>query len=156
MKAYITNLIDFMLMSVYFVFFLCLFCLFVWFWFVSHIYWNVELFFFQIFSVCFFLLVVGFADTTTKDPDGSVVKDSDSYKAEQSFIYRYALAVLVYILVGQWLPPLNLIDQMHGSRTVLKIPKQCLWGFDKPFLDYEVLTSHFWTWQSYCKTDVPQ
>ena len=45
--------------------------------------------------------MVGFADTTTKDPDGSVVKDSGSYKAEQSIIYRYALAVLVYILVGQ-------------------------------------------------------
>ncbi|KAL8605996.1 hypothetical protein ACOMHN_040495 [Nucella lapillus] len=59
----------------------------------------------QVFSVCFFLLVVGFDKTTTKDPDGSVEKNAADYQAEQSFIYRYALAVLVYIVVGvvQWI-----------------------------------------------------
>ncbi|XP_076448752.1 meckelin-like [Babylonia areolata] len=58
----------------------------------------------QIFTVCFFLVVVGFDKTTTKDPDGSVEKTSEDYQAEQSIIYRYALAVLVYIIVAvvQW------------------------------------------------------
>ncbi|KAK7460326.1 hypothetical protein BaRGS_00038914, partial [Batillaria attramentaria] len=60
---------------------------------------------FQIFAVVFFLEVVGFVNTTTKDPDGSVEKDSGSYQAEQSFVYRYALAVMVYLVVGvvQWI-----------------------------------------------------
>ncbi|KAK7114529.1 meckelin-like [Littorina saxatilis] len=59
----------------------------------------------QIFAVTFFLVVVGFENTTTKDPDGGVEKDSGTYKAEQSFIYRYALAVMVYIVMAvvQWI-----------------------------------------------------
>lgn len=60
---------------------------------------------FQIFVVVFFLEVVGFVNTTTKDPDGSVNKAAGSFQAEQSFVYRYALAVMVYIVVAvlQWI-----------------------------------------------------
>lgn len=56
---------------------------------------------FQIFAVLFFLVVLGFEDTTTKDPDGSVNKGSDVYKSDQSPVYRMALAALVYLLVGE-------------------------------------------------------
>ncbi|XP_012943556.1 meckelin [Aplysia californica] len=54
---------------------------------------------FQIFAVVFFLHVVGFEDTTTKDPDGSVGKSGDTYMSEQSEVFRMALATLVYLLV---------------------------------------------------------
>jgi hypothetical protein len=52
--------------------------------------------------VLFFLIVIKFQETTTKDPDGSVGKDAGVYQAEQSFIYRYALAALVWILVCKY------------------------------------------------------
>ncbi|PVD20536.1 hypothetical protein C0Q70_18692 [Pomacea canaliculata] len=60
---------------------------------------------FQIFATVFFLEVVGFVNTTTKDPDGTINKSADGYQAEQSFIYRFALAVLVYLVIGvvQWI-----------------------------------------------------
>jgi len=54
---------------------------------------------FQIFAVVFFLHVVGFEDTTTKDPDGTVGKDDSGYKAAQSPVFRMALATLIYLLV---------------------------------------------------------
>ena len=55
---------------------------------------------FQVFAVVFFLVVVGFENTTTKDPDGSVSKDDSAYKAEYSPVYRYGVSVLVYIIIG--------------------------------------------------------
>ncbi|XP_041376380.1 meckelin-like [Gigantopelta aegis] len=60
---------------------------------------------FQIFSVVFFLSVVGFENVTTMDPNGQVIKDSSDYRAQESEIYRYAVAALTYILVAlvQWL-----------------------------------------------------
>ena len=56
---------------------------------------------FQIFAVVFFLHVVGFEDTTSKDPSGQVDKPNDIYIAEQSPIFRMALATMVYLLVGK-------------------------------------------------------
>lgn len=56
---------------------------------------------FQVWAVVFFLVVVGFENTTTKDPDGSVNKDANVFKAEYSKVYRYALAVLVYVVIGK-------------------------------------------------------
>jgi meckelin len=56
---------------------------------------------FQVWAAVFFLVVVGFENTATKDPDGSVTKDSNAYKAEYSRVYRYAVAVLVYIVIGR-------------------------------------------------------
>lgn len=58
---------------------------------------------FQIFAVVFFLTVVGFENVATKDPDGRIVKDAASYKAEYSTMFRYAIAATVYILVGEFL-----------------------------------------------------
>ncbi|XP_053401621.1 meckelin-like isoform X2 [Mercenaria mercenaria] len=60
---------------------------------------------FQVWAAVFFLVVVGFENTATKDPDGSVTKDSNAYKAEYSRVYRYAVAVLVYVVIGvlQWI-----------------------------------------------------
>ncbi|CAL1535264.1 unnamed protein product [Lymnaea stagnalis] len=55
---------------------------------------------FQIFSVVFFLVVVGFEDTATKDPDGSVNKGADVYMSEQSAMYRMALAATIYLVIG--------------------------------------------------------
>ncbi|KAK6982489.1 Meckelin [Biomphalaria glabrata] len=55
---------------------------------------------FQIFAVVFFLHVVGFEDTTTKDPDGTVNKGSDVYMSEQSPMFRMALATLIYLIIG--------------------------------------------------------
>ncbi|GFN86065.1 meckelin [Plakobranchus ocellatus] len=54
----------------------------------------------QIFMVIFFLVVVGFEDTATKDPNGEVNKGSDVYKAEQSPMFRMALGATVYLLVA--------------------------------------------------------
>ena len=56
---------------------------------------------FQIFAVVFFLVVVGFENTTTKDPDGNVNKDAAAYKAEYSSVYRYGVSVLVYMIIGR-------------------------------------------------------
>ena len=53
------------------------------------------------FLVLFFLVVIGFEDTTTKDPDGTVKKGSDAYLAEQSPMFRMALASTVYLVVGK-------------------------------------------------------
>ena len=55
---------------------------------------------FQIFAVVFFLVVVGFENATTKDPDGSVQKDASAYKAEYSSVYRFGVSVLVYLIIG--------------------------------------------------------
>ncbi|KAK6185155.1 hypothetical protein SNE40_007450 [Patella caerulea] len=55
---------------------------------------------FQIFAVVFFLSVVGFENVTTLDPNGSVLKSDDDYKSETSYVFRYAIAVLVYLLVA--------------------------------------------------------
>lgn len=55
---------------------------------------------FQVWAAVFFLVVVGFENTATKDPDGGVRKSSDSYQAEHSRVYRYAVAVLVYVVIG--------------------------------------------------------
>lgn len=54
---------------------------------------------FQIFAAVFFLVVIGFEDAATKDPSGSVDKEG-GYQAEHSFIYRHALAVLTYLVIG--------------------------------------------------------
>ena len=56
---------------------------------------------FQIFAVVFFLVVVGFENTTTKDPDGNVNKDASAYKAEYSSVYRFGVSVLVYMIIGK-------------------------------------------------------
>jgi meckelin len=58
---------------------------------------------FQIFAVVFFLNVVGFENIATKDPDGRIVKDAASYKAEYSIMFRYAIAASVYLIVGEFL-----------------------------------------------------
>ena len=58
---------------------------------------------FQVWAVVFFLVVVGFENTATKDPDGNVVKDDEDYKAEFSRVYRYAVAVLVYLVIGEYI-----------------------------------------------------
>ncbi|KAH9495634.1 Meckelin [Bulinus truncatus] len=55
---------------------------------------------FQVIAVVFFLHVVGFEDTSTKDPDGTVNKGSDVYMAEQSAMFRMALATIIYLLIG--------------------------------------------------------
>ncbi|ESO89760.1 hypothetical protein LOTGIDRAFT_192673 [Lottia gigantea] len=55
---------------------------------------------FQVFAVLFFLKVVGFENVTTMDPDGSVSKSDDVYKSEMSYVFRYAIASLIYILVA--------------------------------------------------------
>lgn len=57
---------------------------------------------FQVWAVVFFLVVVGFENTATKDPDGSVRKDDANFKAEYSRVYRYAVAVLVYVVTGMY------------------------------------------------------
>ncbi|XP_067651968.1 meckelin-like [Haliotis asinina] len=59
----------------------------------------------QVFAVVFFLRVVGFENVATMDPDGSVLKNAADYQSQQSYVYRYAVAVLVYLLVAitQWL-----------------------------------------------------
>ncbi|GFR70016.1 meckelin [Elysia marginata] len=54
----------------------------------------------QIFMVLFFLVVVGFEDTATKDPDGAVNKGADVYRAEQSPMFRMALGSTVYLVVA--------------------------------------------------------
>jgi len=54
----------------------------------------------QVWATVFFLVVVGFENTTTKDPDGGVQKDTTDYMAEYSHVYRYALAVLVFLIIG--------------------------------------------------------
>ncbi|XP_076112599.1 meckelin-like [Mytilus galloprovincialis] len=60
---------------------------------------------FQIFAVIFFLNVVGFENVATKDPDGRIIKDTTSYRAEDSTMFRYAIGASVYILVAlcQWI-----------------------------------------------------
>ncbi|XP_021355740.1 meckelin-like [Mizuhopecten yessoensis] len=60
---------------------------------------------FQIFAVVFFLYVVGFENVATKDPDGSVIKDSSEYMADMSTMFRYGIAGAVYLIVGvvQWI-----------------------------------------------------
>ncbi|XP_052232195.1 meckelin-like isoform X2 [Dreissena polymorpha] len=60
---------------------------------------------FQVWAVVFFLVVVGFENTATKDPDGSVNKKSEDYRSEYSHVYRYALAVLVFLVTAivQWI-----------------------------------------------------
>lgn len=57
---------------------------------------------FQIFAVIFFLNVVGFENVATKDPDGRIIKDTTSYRAEDSTMFRYAIGASVYILVGMY------------------------------------------------------
>lgn len=58
---------------------------------------------FQIFAVVFFLNYVGFENTATKDPNGQVVKSSGDYQAPSDPMFRYAIAALVYLLVGRYL-----------------------------------------------------
>ena len=58
---------------------------------------------FQVWAAVFFLVVVGFENTATKDPDGGVQKNANDFKADYSRVYRYALAVLVYVIIGRFL-----------------------------------------------------
>ena len=58
---------------------------------------------FQVWAAVFFLVVVGFENTATKDPDGGVQKNANDFKANYSRVYRYALAVLVYVIIGRFL-----------------------------------------------------
>ena len=57
---------------------------------------------FQIFAVVFFLTVVGFQNMATADPRSDLIKQSDMYYSGDSRIFRFAIAALVYLLVGKW------------------------------------------------------
>ena len=56
---------------------------------------------FQIFASVFFLSYVGFENAATKDPNGNLVKSDSEYQAAQSQIFRFGIAVTVYIVIGE-------------------------------------------------------
>ncbi|XP_064640211.1 meckelin-like isoform X2 [Lineus longissimus] len=55
---------------------------------------------FQLFCVIFFLKVVGFENLATADPFSNFTIDSGTYTSPHSRIFRYAIAVSVYVLTG--------------------------------------------------------
>lgn len=57
---------------------------------------------FQLFAVVLFLVVLGFENVATMDPDGRLSKEESRYKAEVSNEFRFAIASLTYILVGKF------------------------------------------------------
>ena len=81
---------------------------------------------FQIFAVVFFLVVVGFENTTTKDPDGNVNKDASAYKAEYSSVYRFGVSVLVYMIIGKMYRSLDK-DMQLKINFLIPQPKHMMW-----------------------------
>ena len=57
--------------------------------------------FFQIFCTLFFLVVVGFENVTSSDPNNDFKRDENKYYSPDSRIFRFAVAALVYVLVGK-------------------------------------------------------
>jgi meckelin len=55
---------------------------------------------FQLFCVIFFLKVVGFENLATADPYSNFTIDSGTYTSPHSRVFRYAIAVCVYLLTG--------------------------------------------------------
>ncbi len=57
--------------------------------------------FFQIFCTLFFLNVVGLENVASSDPRSDLTRDDNKYYAPDSRIFRFAIAALTYILVGE-------------------------------------------------------
>lgn len=97
----------------------------------------------QIFTVIFFLHVIGFENIASRDPHSTVTLSDEEYRAQSSRILRFAIASCVYMCVAlvQWLfytlvyqrfiedPVRQFVDLCSVTNTSMFILENSLYGY---------------------------